>query len=136
MPRGPGFLLLHLVVGGVLSVAGVLLAASEGASQRGRACAAAMDCTDAAIRNYEADKRTLEGDQLEAMAAALEVASEALMSLDIDSAREALKLLFRLEEELGLEPAGEGKLAVSGKVKKAPKLADGHQSMGAAICRP
>ena len=83
----------------------------------------AMGCTDAAIRNYEADKRTLKGDQLEAMAAALEVAPETLMSLDVDSAREALELLFRLEEEFGLEPAGEGKLAVSGKGKKAPKLA-------------
>ena len=82
----------------------------------------AMGCTDAAIRNYEADKRTLKGDQLAAMAKALEVAPETLMPLDVGTAREALELLFRLEEEFGLAPIGEGRLGISGKAKKAPKL--------------
>ena len=55
-------------------------------------------------------------------ARALEVAPETLMPLDVGTAREALELLFRLEEEFGLAPVGEGRLGISGKAKKAPKL--------------
>lgn len=78
---------------------------------------------DAAIRNYEADKRVLKGDQLGAMARVFEVTPDMLMPVNVDSARSALELLFRLEGEFGLEPVGDGKLGLSGKGARAPKLA-------------
>ena len=88
---------------------------SRGMTQR--QLAEAAGCTDAAIRNYEADRRVLKGSALDAIASALEVAPEALMPVRVESARDALELLFRIEEEFGLRPIGDGRLAV------APKLA-------------
>lgn len=79
---------------------------SRGMTQR--QLAEAAGCTDAAIRNYEADRRVLKGSALDAIAGALEVAPEALMPVHVESARDALELLFRIEEEFGLRPVGDG----------------------------
>ena len=86
---------------------------SRGMTQR--QLAEAAGCTDAAIRNYEADRRVLKGSALDAIAGALGVAPEA--------PRDALELLFRIEEEFGLRPVGGGRLAVVPGAEKAPKLA-------------
>lgn len=94
---------------------------SRGMTQR--QLAEAAGCTDAAIRNYEADRRVLKGSALDAIAGALEVAPEALMPVHVESARDALELLFRIEEEFGLRPVGDGRLAVESDAEKAPKLA-------------
>lgn len=94
---------------------------SRGMTQR--QLAEAAGCTDAAIRNYEAGRRVLKGSALDAIASALGVAPEALMPVCVESARDALELLFRIEEEFGLRPVGDGKLAVEGRAGKAPKLA-------------
>ena len=89
---------------------------SRGMTQR--QLAERAGCTDAAIRNYEAGRRALKGSALDAIAGALGVAPEALMPVQAESVRDALELLFRIEEEFGLRPVGGGRLA-----EKAPKLA-------------
>ena len=79
---------------------------SRGMTQR--QLAERAGCTDAAIRNYEAGRRALKGSALDAIAGALGVAPEALMPVRAESARDALELLFRIEEEFGLRPVGGG----------------------------
>lgn len=79
---------------------------SRGMTQR--QLAERAGCTDAAIRNYEAGRRALKGSALDAIAGALGVAPEALMPVQAESARDALELLFRIEEEFGLRPVGGG----------------------------
>ena len=88
---------------------------SRGMTQR--QLAERAGCTDAAIRNYEAGRRALKGSALDAIAGALGVAPEALMPVQAESVRDALELLFRIEEEFGL------RLAVAPGAEKAPKLA-------------
>ena len=89
---------------------------SRGMTQR--QLAERAGCTDAAIRNYEAGRRALKGSALDAIAGALGVAP-----VQAESARDALELLFRIEEEFGLRPVGGGRLAVAPGAEKAPKLA-------------
>ena len=60
---------------------------SRGMTQR--QLAEAAGCTDAAIRNYEADRRVLKGSALDAIAGALEVAPEALMPVHVESSSES-----------------------------------------------
>ena len=84
---------------------------SRGMTQR--QLAERAGCTDAAIRNYEAGRRALKGSALDAIAGALGVAPEALMPVQAESVRDALELLFRIEEEFGLRPVGGGRLAVA-----------------------
>ena len=91
---------------------------SRGMTQR--QLAERAGCTDAAIRNYEAGRRALKGSALDAIAGAL---GGALMPVQAESARDALELLFRIEEEFGLRPVGGGRLAVAPGAEKAPKLA-------------
>jgi transcriptional regulator with XRE-family HTH domain len=88
--------------------------------------AQACGLTDSAIRNYELGNRTPGADQLAAIAKALDVAPEALIDLQVKSAREALEILFRLEEAFGLAPVvtegGTQALTFNPKVKGAQKL--------------
>lgn len=82
--------------------------------------------TDSAIRNYELGNRTPGDDQVRGIAAALRVAPEALSDISAGTAREALELIFRIDEEFGLKPKevdGEVVLAIGPASKKAPKLA-------------
>lgn len=82
--------------------------------------------SDSAIRNYELGNRTPSEAHLEMIAEALEIAPEALYEVRIDSARQALEYLFRIDEELGLKPVRDGEgdivLAVNRGNPKAPKL--------------
>ena len=82
--------------------------------------------TDSAIRNYELGNRTPGEDQVKGIASALHVAPESLFDVPAATAREALELIFRIDEEFGLKPkeiGGEVVLAIDPSSKKAPKLA-------------
>lgn len=82
--------------------------------------------TDSAIRNYELGNRTPGEQQLQAIASALSISPEALRDIPVGSAREALELLFRLNEELGLEPMevdGALVLGFDESAEHSPKLA-------------
>ncbi|KFI70461.1 transcriptional regulator [Bifidobacterium merycicum] len=63
--------------------------------------AASIGLTESAVRNYELGLRTPSEEQLAAMAESIGVAPEALMDIRVESAREALEVLFRMEETLG-----------------------------------
>lgn len=88
--------------------------------------AAACGQTDSAIRNYELGNRTPGGPQLQAIAKALDISPEALREVPLESSRQALELLFRLDEEFGLEPMEVDGMLVLGfdtGAEKSPKLA-------------
>lgn len=88
--------------------------------------AAACGQTDSAIRNYELGNRTPGEAQIQAIASALAIAPEALREVPLESSRQALELLFRLNEELGLVPMKVDGMMVLGfdsRSEKSPKLA-------------
>lgn len=66
--------------------------------------AEACGLTDSAIRNYELCNRTPGTEQVASIAAALGISPESLREVPLESSRQALELLFRLEEEFGLVP--------------------------------
>ena len=68
--------------------------------------AEAVGCTDAAIRNYESNARTLKGDALEKMASALDVEPSSLVDFGVDTAHDLLAVVFQAERVLGLVPVG------------------------------
>lgn len=88
--------------------------------------AAACGQTDSAIRNYELGNRAPGHDQIQAIADALDISPEALREVPLESSRQALELLFRLDEEFGLEPMEVDGMLVLGfdaRAEKSPKLA-------------
>lgn len=88
--------------------------------------AAACGMSDSAIRNYELGNREPGRDQTDAIAKALQIVPEALDNVSIESAREALELLFRLEDAMGLKPKsmdGTVVLELDPAAKNARKLA-------------
>ena len=81
--------------------------------------------TDSAIRNYELGNRMPSETQLQAIADALGVSPESLREVPLESSRQALELLFRLNEEFGLAPEqtdGGIVLKLDPSNKNAPKL--------------
>lgn len=64
----------------------------------------AVGCTDAAIRNYESNARTLKGDTLMRIAEALEVTPSSLVDHGVESARDFLALIFQVEDEFKFMP--------------------------------
>ena len=88
--------------------------------------ASACGQTDSAIRNYELGNRTPGEPQLQAIAKALNISPETLREVPLESSRQALELLFRLDEEFGLEPMEVDGMLVLGfdaGAEKSPKLA-------------
>lgn len=79
--------------------------------------------TESAVRMYELDLRTPNQEMLEKIANALDVRAEALEDYEINTAREALEALFRLEEAFGLTPTEEGTLSFNPKAEGSQKLA-------------
>lgn len=59
---------------------------------------------DAAVRLYELGKRTPSDEILARVADSLDVPAESLMNLSPSTKREALEMLFRLEDECGCWP--------------------------------
>lgn len=82
--------------------------------------------SDSGIRNYELGNRMPSDKQLAAIADALKVSKTALEEVPLESARQALEYLFRIDEELGLKPFrdedGNVRLSVSNCSLKSPKL--------------
>lgn len=78
--------------------------------------------SEPAIRNYELGNRTPDRGQLERIAAALGVTADSLVRHDITSAKDALGVLFQLEDEFGLVPKEDGTLGIDPKSKNAQKL--------------
>ena len=60
--------------------------------------------SEQAIRMYELGKREPSSDVIKRIGGALNVAPESLRGLEVSSAREALELLFALDEKYGLTP--------------------------------
>ena len=79
-----------------------------------------IGCTDAAIRNYERNARTLKGETLTKMADALEVDPGVLVNHRVESARDFLTLVFQMEDALGLEPVKTDKGLAIGISRSAP----------------
>lgn len=86
----------------------------------------ACGLTDSAIRNYELCNRTPGVEQIESIASALGIPPpEFLREVPLESSRQALELLFRLEGEFGLVPDeidGELVLEIDKKAEKSQKL--------------
>lgn len=81
--------------------------------------------TDSAIRNYELCNRMPGAEQIVSIADALDVSPESLREIPLESSRQALELIFRLEEEFGLVPAevdGELVLKVDERAGEPQKL--------------
>lgn len=78
--------------------------------------------SEPAIRHYENGIRNPSEEQLEAISKALGISVDSLREYDIETAREALELLFRLEDEFGLYPTSSETYEIDVKNKKAPKL--------------
>ena len=60
--------------------------------------------TESAVRNYKLGLRTYHPQHLEALARALGVAPAALADYGLETARDALEVLSRLEERFGARP--------------------------------
>lgn len=60
--------------------------------------------SEQAIRMYELGKREPSSVVIERIGKALDVAPESLRGIEVNSAREALELLFALDEKYGLTP--------------------------------
>lgn len=60
--------------------------------------------SEQAIRMYELGKREPSSDMIKRIGEALDVAPESLRGIEVNSAREALELLFALNEKYGLTP--------------------------------
>lgn len=82
----------------------------------------AAGMSEPAIRNYELGNRTPGPEQLRDIAEALDIEQSALVGYEIDSARDALSILFQLADEFGLAPNDEGGLEVNPRAKGAQKL--------------
>ena len=81
--------------------------------------------TESAVRNYELGLRTPRPQHLEALAKALEVDPAALADYGLETARDALEVLFRLEEGFGARPevdADGARVVVDPDVPGAQKL--------------
>ena len=88
--------------------------------------------TDSAIRNYELGNRTPGEDQVKGIASALHVAPESLSDVPVATAREALELIFRIDEEFGFKPKEIGGELVLAIVEEGAQARPGAQSLARA----
>ena len=88
--------------------------------------------TDSAIRNYELGNRTPGEDQVKGIASALHVAPESLFSVPAATVREALELIFRIDEEFGLKPKEIGGELVLAIDEEGAQARSGAQSLACA----
>lgn len=85
--------------------------------------------TESAVRNYELGLRAPRPQHLEALARALGVDPVALTDYGVETARDALEVLFRLEESFGARPEAD---AAGARVVVDP-VAPGAQKLDAAV---
>lgn len=93
----------------------------------------ASDVVEGAIRNYEREVRTPSEEQLEKIAAALDVPVTALEDYEIDSTRDALEALFRMEDAFGIAPGPDGTIIIDHKAKSAKKLTQALKAWNRAL---
>ena len=82
----------------------------------------AAGLSEPAIRNYELGNRTPDRGQLEKISKALGVTPDSLVRHEIASAKDALGVLFQLEDEFGLVPQEDGSLRIDPNADNAQKL--------------
>ena len=85
----------------------------------------ALGVSSPSIRLYELGKRSPSEDILRRIADALDISVETLHEYNIDSSREVLEMLFRMEYEYGVVPLksdGNYTLTVDKRAPHAPKL--------------
>ena len=85
--------------------------------------------TESAVRNYELGLRTPRPQHLEALARALGVDPAALTDYGLETSRDALEVLFRLEEGFGARPEADD----SGARVVVDPAAPGAQRLDAAV---
>lgn len=85
--------------------------------------------TESAVRNYELGLRAPRPQHLEALARALGVTPAALADYGVETARDAIEVLFRLEEGFGARPEAD---AAGARVVVDP-AAPGAQKLDAAV---
>lgn len=85
--------------------------------------------TESAVRNYELGLRTPRPQNLEALARALGVAPAALADNGVETARDAIEVLFRLEEGFGARPEADD----GGARVVVDPAAPGTQKLDAAV---
>ena len=85
--------------------------------------------TESAVRNYELGLRTPRPQHLEALAKALEVDPAALADYGLETSRDALEVLFRLEEGFGARPEADA----GGAPVVVDPAAPGAQKLDAAV---
>lgn len=85
--------------------------------------------TESAVRNYELGLRTPRPQHLEALARALGVAPAALADYGVETARDAIEILFRLEEGFGARPEADD----GGARVVVDPAAPGAQKLDAAV---
>lgn len=85
--------------------------------------------TESAVRNYELGLRTPRPQHLEAIARALGVDPAALADYGVETARDALEVMFRLEEGFGARPVADDRGA---RVEIDPS-GPGAQKLDAAV---
>ena len=83
-----------------------------------------LGVSEASIRLYELGKRTPKPEMIERIADALDVEPQSLVEMKIESSRDALEMLFRLEDEFGAKPNDDGSLSFDAKAPGAKKLKD------------
>lgn len=76
------------------------------------------------IRHYEANRRTPGTDSLQRIADILGVAPQSLYRCTIACPRDALELLFRLENEYGARPVGNDCLKIAVERRNEERLAE------------
>ena len=69
-----------------------------------------IEMSEPGIRNYELGNRMPSKAQLAAIARELGIEPEALVAYDMNSVREALGVLFQLEDTFGITPNEDGTL--------------------------
>ena len=85
--------------------------------------------TESAVRNYELGLRTSRPQHLEGSARALEADPASPVDYRVDTARDALEVLFRLEEGFGARPEADG----DGALVVVDPDAPGAQKFDAAV---
>lgn len=78
--------------------------ARKGSGLTQKQLAEKIGLSEQAIRMYELGKREPSDAVIKQIGEALDVAPESLRAIKVDSAREALELLFALDEKYGLTP--------------------------------
>lgn len=81
-----------------------------------------VEMSESGIRNYELGNRMPSKAQLATIARGFGIEPEALVTYDISSAREALGVLFQLEDTFGITPNEDGTLSIDPKANGAQKM--------------